>query len=444
MRAGAVFVVLNPTIKGEKLRCLVEHCRATVIVTNAKHLDLARHEDGSRLELCLLVDEESRSGAVDYAAFLSEGEEASTSMVAKVKPNDLATLLYTSGTTGRPKGVMHTRANLSTVVPKITTYLENRSSDVILSVLPLSFGYGLTQLLTAVHSGACLVLEQRMGYPAALLGQIARHGVTVLPVVPTISAMLLRMDLRKFDLSSLRVITNAGAHLPLEQFHGWRSAAPKAGLFNMYGLTECIRASFLHPMDAEDHPGTIGRGLPGQQWGLFHANGEPVETGDVGELVIASDHMMAGYWEDPERTVRALRPNPIQGSTIVRALYTGDLFRSDGEGYLGFVSRRDDMINSRGEMVSPEEVEDVVRALPGILEVAVYGRADNTLGASIWACVVAGESGAPSEAEILRHCSANLEDHMVPQGIEFRQTLPKTPNGKIARVELSGAQEAMR
>ena len=443
LRLGVVFVCLNPTIKGEKLLALLGHASAAALVTDAHHLDLLVDGEGYRPRLCVLVGACERSDSLRYGQLLDAGSPAACQATSAKAPGDVAALIYTSGTTGQPKGVMHSRGNLAAVSAKIQTYLEVRSSDVILSVLPLSFGYGLTQLLIAVRGGACLIIERGMGYPAALLSRMAECGVTVLPVVPTISTMLLRLNLAKFDLSALRVVTSAGAHLPPEHVHGWQSAAPGALLFNMYGLTECIRASYLHPLDANDHPGTIGRGLPGQEWGLFQADGEPAAVGEVGELVLASDHLMLGYWEDPERTAHALRRNPLPGSTCPRALYTGDLFRADDEGYMSFVARRDDMLNSRGELVSPQEVEDVIGALPGVVEVAVCGRPDEIMGTAIWACVVVDEGRGPTENEIKRHCMAQLEDYMVPGELEFRSALPRTPNGKIARAELSRAREAL-
>jgi acyl-coenzyme A synthetase/AMP-(fatty) acid ligase len=444
LRLGAVFVCLNPTIKEDKLRALLEHSTAVAFITDVPHLELMQGGRGYMPNLCVVVGADAAADTLGYGELLETDGGSRPVALASSAPAELAAIIYTSGTTGQPKGVMHSRGSLASVSAKIGTYLEVRSSDVILSVLPLSFGYGLTQLLVAVQTGACLVLERRMGYPAAFLGQIARRGVTIVPVVPTISAMLLRLNLTKFDLGSLRVITSAGAHLPAEQARRWRAALPEIHLYNMYGQTECIRASYLHPLDADDHPGTIGRGLAGQEWGLIQADGRPAAVGEVGELVLASDHMMLGYWEDPERTARVLRSNPLPEGAYSRAVYTGDLFRSDGEGYLSFVARRDDMLNSRGELVSPREVEDVIAEFPGISEVAVYGSPDEVLGTAIWASVVVDVSRAPSEAEVMRHCAAHLEDHMIPSGLEFRDDLPRTPNGKIARAELSRAREAMR
>jgi acyl-CoA synthetase (AMP-forming)/AMP-acid ligase II len=213
---------------------------------------------------------------------------------------------------------------------------------------------------------------------------------------------------------------------------------PGARLYSMYGVTECKRCTYLPPEQLDVRPGSVGIPIPGTEAWIVDDSGERVSPGNVGELVIRGAHVMKGYWENEEATRRALRPGPYPWE---RVLYTGDLFRADDEGYLYFVARKDDIIKTRGEKVSPREVENCLYEIPGVREAAVIGVPDPLLGNAIKALVAAEPESRLTERDVIRHCAARLEDFMVPKHIEFRSELPKSENGKIARRQL--AEEAL-
>ncbi len=323
---------------------------------------------------------------------------------------------------------MSTHANVVFAASSIIQYLENVPQDVVINVLPLSFDYGLYQLLMVFKFGGTLVLERSFAYPAAILKRIEQEQVTGFPGVPTVFALLLQMNLSKFDLSSIRYLTNTAAALPVEHIQRLREAFPWARLYSMYGLTECKRTLYLPPQELDRRPGSVGIAIPGTEVWIEDENGNRLGPGEIGELVVRGSHVMQGYWNDPQETARRYRPGRYPAE---RLLYTGDLFKMDEEGFLYFVSRKDDVIKSRGEKVAPREVEGVIYKLPGVVETAVVGVPDEILGQAIKAFVVRGDGCEITEQDVLRHCRQHLEDFMVPQHVEFRDSLPKTSSGKI-------------
>jgi len=447
LKADAVFMMVNPTTKDEKLTVLLNDARPAVVIT-----------DGRRLPAVLRVSEETPSvKAVLVAGLTGEAREEAVAGTTRVisldaivqggawssQPErrgidiDLAALIYTSGSTGKPKGVMLTHRNMVTASTSITTYLENRPTDIVLNVLPLSFDYGLYQVLMGFQFGGTVVLERSFTYLHAVLDTLVRERVTGFPLVPTIAALLLQMDLSWYDFSSLRYITNTAAALPTPHLAELRARFPQASIFSMYGLTECKRVTYLPPTDVDRRPSSVGRGMPNQEVYLVDADGRRMQSG-VGELVVRGSHVMQGYWEQPEDTARVLKPGPIADE---RVLHTGDLFRMDEEGYLYFIGRMDDIIKTRGEKVSPREVEDVLHRLGGVAEAVVTGVPHPILGHAIKATVVLKRGVDLSEQDVLRHCGQHLEDFRVPHVIEFRDALPKTDNGKQDRATLIKAAQ---
>jgi amino acid adenylation domain-containing protein len=432
LKADGVFVMINPTTKTQKLSTLLQDCRPVAVVADTRRLSTAVESVAGVASVRGIVvtgadfSIESPS-SVPVEAFLAGSLESCP------PPNwqrgidlDLAALIYTSGSTGKAKGVMLTHRNMVSAATSITTYLGNRSDDIILNVLPLSFDYGLYQVLMAVQFGGTVVLERSFAYLHSVLETLRRERVTGFPIVPTIAALLLELDLTEYDLSSLRYVTSTGAVLPTAHINELRRCLPHARVFSMYGLTECKRVSYLDPADLDRRPGSIGRGMPNEEVYLIDGDGQRLSSG-VGELVVRGSNVMQGYWERPEETAQVLMPGPLPGEHVLR---TGDTFRMDDDGYLYFVGRRDDIIKTRGEKVSPREVEDVLHLLDGVAEAAVVGIPDPILGQAIKAVVVVRNGGRVTEQDVFRHCSRHLEDFMVPHTIEIRDALPKTPNGK--------------
>ena len=282
------------------------------------------------------------------------------------------------------------------------------ADDIVINVLPLSFDYGLYQLLMVFKFGGTLVLEKGFAYPAAVLKRIEQEKVTGFPGVPTLFAMLLQMDLSRFDLSSLRYLTNTAAALPVEHIQRLRDCLSLGRLYSMYGLTECKRTLYLPPEELDRRPGSVGIAIPGTEVWIEDEDGNRLGPGEVGELVVRGSHVMQGYWNNPEATARWYRPGRYPAE---RLLYTGDLFRMDEDGFFYFVARKDDIIKSRGEKVAPKEVEHVLYQLPGVVEAAVIGVPDDLLGQAIKAFVVCSDAHATDReggAAPLRAASGGL------------------------------------
>jgi amino acid adenylation domain-containing protein len=436
LKAGAVFSPINPSTKAEKLAYVINNCHARALISQHKLRAVAGAALAAAPSIDITVVAGAREPTLPHAISFEATLAADAAPPANPGPDlDLAMLIYTSGSTGFPKGVMMTHANVVAAASSITTYLENTADDVILNVLPISFDYGLYQVLMAAKLGATLVLEQSFAFPQAIFARMTAERVTGLPLVPTMAAIVLQMrDLEPGAFPHLRYITNTAAALPPAHIARLQELFPAARLYSMYGLTECKRCTYLPPAELARRPGSVGIAIPGTQAYVVDEHGERVPPGAVGELVVRGPHVMQGYWEDPAATARALRPGPHDGEKL---LYTGDLFHTDADGFLYFVGRKDDIIKTRGEKVSPKEIENVLYALPGIREAAVVGVPDPILGLAIKAVIAADPPAQLSAQDVIRHCARHLEDFMVPKLVEFRAALPKTESGKISRREIA-------
>jgi long-chain acyl-CoA synthetase len=442
LKAGGVFLVVNPSTKVDKLSYILNNCRATVLITTRKKLD----EIGSIWAEAPFLQTVIVAGG-DPPATIEDSDKKILSLehVLATAPADrpskrcinidLAALIYTSGSTGKPKGVMVTHLNIVSAATSITTYLENVPEDIIINLLPLAFDYGLYQLLMAFKMGATLVLERGFTYAYSLIETLIREKVTGLPLVPTISSILLQMDLSKHQFPQLRYISNTAAALPTEHIRQLREFFPQAKIYSMYGLTECKRVSYLPPDQIDIRPRSVGRGMPNEEVYIVDDSGKRLGPGEVGELVVRGANVMKGYWELPEETAKMLRDGGFPWPEKV--LHTGDLFTSDEEGFLYWVGRKDDIIKTRGEKVSPKEVEDVLYSLPQIADAAVIGIPDPVLGSAIKAFVTLKPGFSITVQEILRHCKERLEDFMVPKHVEICDTMPKTGTGKISKRALA-------
>ena len=444
MRAGGVFVPVNPTTKVDKLAFILGNCRAEAIVTQSRLLPIVAGAMAlaPSVKTCIVTDGDAVADASGIIAMphALRREPAVAPADAGID-TDLAMLIYTSGSTGFPKGVMMTHQNIDHASSSITTYLRNTPDDIVLSVLPISFDYGLYQVLMSVKIGMTLVLEKSFTYPQLVLKKINEEKVTGLPLVPTMAAILLQMpSLTPGMFPTLRYITNTAAALPPAHILRLQELFRDTMLFSMYGLTECKRCTYLEPDQLTTRIGSVGKAIPNSEAWVLDDAGQECRAGDVGELVIRGGHVMKGYWENPEATDRCLKQGRYPWEKV---LHTGDLFRTDDDGYLYFVGRKDDIIKTRGEKVAPKEVENVLYMLEGIREAAVIGVPDAILGSAIRAVLVLAEGTEISEREVIRHCAKHLEDFMVPKSVEFRSELPKTATGKIKRSEVQAeAQKA--
>lgn len=460
LKADAIFLMLNPTMKAAKLSYILKDCSVRALIADEKkrktveeaisHLSGPQHiiwvgnGHADRRETAgenMPAPDSTLStlnsiSSHDFHSTISYQLSECSVRTPKNIDLDLATVIYTSGSTGEPKGVMITHLNMISAATSITTYLENREDDIVIDVLPLSFDYGLYQLIMAFQYGGTLVLEQSFTYPYQVIQTMVREKVTGFPGVPTIFAILLDMkNLDRIDFSSLRYITNTAAVLPPAYIQKLRKMFPHVRLYSMYGLTECKRVSYLPPEELERRPRSVGKGMPNEEVWIVDEQGNEVGPGIVGELVVRGSNVMRGYWGRPEENAQALRPGKYPGEVV---LYTGDLFRKDEDGFLYFVGRKDDMIKSRGQRISPREIEQCLCSMEGVAEAAVVGIPDDLLGQAIAACVRCYDTAAIGEKAVIKYCHDNLEEHLVPKIVKFVESFPKTDSGKIDKLALKG------
>jgi acyl-CoA synthetase (AMP-forming)/AMP-acid ligase II len=430
---GGVLTVVSPQTKTDKLAFILNNAEASFLVTEPHRAAIA----AAAARRAPSVKRVYVAGDGDPAA----GLEGLRSAIAAATPTpeavptialDLAALVYTSGTTGNPKGVMMSHGALAFAADSIAAYLRLDSSDRILSFLPLAFTYGLSQLLLATRLGATLLLERSFAFPAKTLERAARVGATVIPAVPTAFATIIGLELDA-PLESVRRLTNAAAGLPPALHAGLRRVFPNAELYRMYGQTECIRGCYLEPELIDAKPTSVGGPIPGTETMVLGPDGAPVPPGEVGVLHIRGPHLMMGYWREPELTERALVPGPFPGE---RMLCTRDHFTVDADGHLYFVDRSDDIIKSRGEKVSSVEVENAIYDIPGVRSAAVIGVPDELLGQTIRAYVVLQEGATLTPQQIIRECRARLENYMVPGEVRLVDELPHTDSGKVRKASL--------
>jgi len=454
LKAGGVFVILNGSLKGAKLDYILNNSGAGVLITHTSKAGVVNAVlgDGHRGVKVLWVGPKQRipkelSGRSSSWDRVFSGLTAQPGVKDKTGSRlprcidvDLACLIYTSGSTGEPKGVMSTHHNMISAARSIIQYIGNVEDDIILDVLPLSFDYGLYQVIMAVMFGGTVVLEQSFVYIHQVLERIRMERVTGFPIVPTIVAMLLNMDdIKKYDFSSVRYMTNTGAALPAEHILRLRTMFPHVKIFSMFGLTECKRVGYLPPEQLDTKPASVGKAMPNCETFVVDEKGSEVAPGQTGELIIRGSNVMQGYWQDPELTDKAYRPGRYPQDRI---LHSGDYFRQDEDGFLYFLGRRDDMIKSKGERISPKEIEDSICRMGGVAEVAVIGLPDKILGQAIKAFIVPAPGADLIEKDVLKYCSQNMEAFMVPKYIEFMDSFPKTPNGKIDKKKLKAREIA--
>jgi long-chain acyl-CoA synthetase len=436
LRAGAAFTPLNPTAKHDKLAYLLAHSGSVAAICDAELVDTVRDAGGESPAFRHVI---STGEPVDGAVAFDDLAATEPGPAPPVLDVDLSAIIYTSGSTGVPKGVVFLHRNMSFVAGSIVEYLGLRRDDRILCVLPLSHTYGLYHLIMSVRVGATLVLQHGITMPGRIVEALEHERITVMPGVPTVWQVLISLHgLAERELPHLRLLTNAGAALSVARLEQLLRTFPNARLFSMYGQTECKRVCYLPPEQLDVRPGSVGIAIPGTEVWIENEDGVEAAPGEVGELIIRGDHVMQGYWNDPDATAAKLMPGHWPGDRVLRS---GDLFRRDEEGYLYFVGRSDDIIKSRGEKVAPKEVEEVLYLAPGVHEAAVVGEEDALMGEAVVAHVSAEDGIQLDPVALRRHCAEHLEDFMVPRRVVIHDALPKTDNGKLDKLALAGKRE---
>ncbi|GAA2814648.1 AMP-binding protein [Kitasatospora sp. CM 4170] len=417
LRAGAVAVPLNPEMKPFVLRGVLTDAAPAVVVLDASEAEPVREA----VAAC------GARSAVPAELLAHDGAEAHDYPAGRPAADAVAQLIYTSGSTSAPKGVVCTHRQVVFAARAIARRLAYRPDDVVLAALPLSFDYGLYQLLLAAIGGAEVVLADAAA-PVRVLTALRERRATVVPVVPSLAGMLCRLAARGTPPDHVRLFTNTGAALAGSAIEELRSGFPGAAVVAMYGITECKRVTIAEPDADRERPGSVGRALDGTTVEVLDDRGRALPPGEVGEIVVGGPHVMAGYWNAPELTARRYRPDPSTGRI---RLHTGDHGRLDEAGHLYFAGRLDDQFKRRGVRMGTPEIEAAALDVPGVRAAAALPPRD---GQDL-RLVVTGEEGL-TERLVLEGLEQRLEPAKVPAVCRVLARMPLTPNGKIDRKAL--------
>jgi acyl-CoA ligase (AMP-forming) (exosortase A-associated) len=429
---GGVFVPINPVLKAKQVSYILTDCSVRVLVTTAERLELLREElpQTSVEHVVVLGGPVAADGVAvhPWDEFLRPGEAPSAPAIDV----DMAAILYTSGSTGKPKGVVLSHRNLLVGGASVSTYLDNRASDVILAALPLSFDAGFSQLTTAFTVGAHVVLVNYL-LARDIVRLCTKHQVTGLTCVPPLYIQLTEQTWPEDATRSLRYFANTGGRMPKSTLGKLRSIFPQAKPYLMYGLTEAFRSTYLDPDEVDRRPDSIGKAIPNAEILVVRPDGSRCAPGEEGELVHRGALVAMGYWNDPEKTAERFKPAPgrdpgIQAQEL--AVFSGDIVKADEEGFLYFVGRNDEMIKTSGYRVSPAEVEEVVYGTGLVRDAVALGVDDPRLGQRI-VLVVSGES--LEKDHLLGVLKQQLPLYMVPSDVIVRSELPRSPNNKFDR-----------
>jgi len=441
--AGGAFVPVNPLLKPEQVAYILSDCNVRILVTSLERLKLLQAVLQSCHDLHTVVVVDAKDDLPVIAGLFVISWETihatskfHTSFVTI--DSDMAAILYTSGSTGKPKGVVLSHRNLVAGAKSVTQYLGNKSNDRILSVLPLSFDYGLSQLTTAFYVGATNVLMNYL-FPCDIINIVKEQQISGLAAVPPLWIQLAQSNWGK--ITSLRYITNSGGAMPRTTLDQLRSALPNTKVFLMYGFTEAFRSTYLAPEEIDRRPDSIGKAIPNAEILVLREDGSHCVPGEPGELVHRGVLVSMGYWNDAEKTATCFKPiNARQAELPIPeiAAWSGDTVQIDDEGFLYFIDRRDEMIKTSGYRVSPTEVEEVIYATECVGEAVAMGVPHPLLGQAIVVIVTVRKGINLDVNALLTACKHKLPAYMLPHYIDVREgNLPRNPNGKIDRKSLS-------
>jgi acyl-CoA ligase (AMP-forming) (exosortase A-associated) len=447
-RIGAVYVNVNPLFKAPQVEYLAGDCDIKVMIGDSRKLDeLSPKTVDTAFYRGTEPEGYSAKSYVDLAEAMKGDALAED---RKVSESDLATILYTSGSTGMPKGVATSQRNVVVGAQIVSTYLDNTSEDRILSALPLNFDAGMSQFTTALRAGATLYLL-RSRLPGDLLKALRRHEITGVTGVPPLWALLIRgaKSLRENPLTHLRYLANTGGRIPQANLDELRALLEPTGtrIFLMYGLTEAFRSTYLAPEEiwrsSPEQGNCIGKAIPNTDIMVVTKEGKEAAPGEPGELVHRGPTVALGYWGNEEATRKAYRPNPLAPPELLdveRVVYSGDTVKRDEEGYLYFLGREDAMIKNQGYRLSPEEVENLLLASGLVHEACAFGVENPAVGQDVIAVISLRNGGEEGIVDRVReYVIENGPPYMVPREILVRDELPKTGSGKIDRKGISNA-----
>ena len=443
--AGGVFVPLNPLLKAEQVAFILRDCDVRVLVTSPDRLAMLSDvlKDCPSLRQVVVTGDALAVAGAAHVAVLGWTDLLAQQGRAghRVIDTDIAAILYTSGSTGRPKGVVLSHRNMVAGAKSVASYLDNRPTDTLLAALPLSFDAGFSQLTTAFHVGAKVVLLNYL-LPRDVLKAMVKHQVTGLTAVPPLYIQLTQMDWPAEIDQHLRYFANTGGRMPRETLNALRQRAPSAKPFLMYGLTEAFRSTYLPPEEVDRRPDSIGKAIPNAEILVLREDGTECGPDEPGELVHRGALVGQGYWNDAEKTAERykLLPAGVGGREAglqlpEYAVFSGDTVRKDADGFLYFIGRRDEMMKTSGYRVSPTEVEEVLYATRLLGECAAFGVDHPALGQAIQV-IATPPTGADTVdvPALLAACKQSMPAYMVPHGVHVVPgPLPRNPNGKIDR-----------
>jgi long-chain acyl-CoA synthetase len=431
MHVGAIVVPLSSVAKRREYSKWFDDCQPVVVIAEIHNQEVhqALMSGGPRISVLSADSDFHDPFLLENSSLTGEEDE-----FVKFPEQAPACILYTSGSTGDPKGVTLSHRNLTSNALAIAEYLALTADDRVVTALPPNYAYGNSLITSHVVSGAALVVVRNMAFPQVVLQAVQARRATGLSGVPSMFSMLLaRTGLSEFELTSLRYVTLAGGAMPALQMQALREQLSHTSLFVMYGQTEATaRLTYLPPERLVDKVGSVGIPIRDVQIQIRDEHGNHIPVGETGEVWASGPNIMLGYWGNEQATRKALSEGWLK---------TGDLGRVDAEGYLYIIGRRSDMIKVGGHRVSPAEIEEVLHACPGVQEAAVVGADDRLLGQVIHASVVLEVDAAIGTLQIQEFCRANMALYKVPKLIEIVSSLPKTENGKLLRRSLLNREQ---
>ncbi|MEV4604125.1 acyl-CoA ligase (AMP-forming), exosortase A system-associated [Amycolatopsis sp. NPDC049253] len=444
-RAGGVFIPVNPVLRPRQVRHILDDCAARILVTSTDRLRALRAELAackSLSHVLALGDSPGEDKEAPYRVH-SWSEVAERAPQAGCPPTggvdtDVAAILYTSGSTGAPKGVVLSHRNLVVGAESVSTYLNNTAEDRILAVLPLSFDAGLSQLTTGFCVGANVVLADYL-LPGEVVRLCAEHHISGLVGVPPLWIQLAAQTWPPEAAARMRYFANTGGRLPRVTLQRLRAIFPAAAPYLMYGLTEAFRSTYLDPREVDRRPDSIGQAIPNAEILVVREDGGLCGPGEPGELVHRGPLVSLGYWNDARRTAERFRPPPNRPAELCTpelAVWSGDVVVRDEEGFLYFVGRRDDMIKTSGYRVSPQEIEEVAYETGLVHDAVALGLEDEALGHRVVLVVTPRDPAGFDPAAVTARLRQQLPGYMVPAEVMVRSALPQSPNGKFDRAVL--------
>jgi len=425
---GGVAVFVNDTLKTRQVNYILEHAEASLLITSS----------GLVASLDFVALPTDRIITLDKG-FPGGTNNASPTLIGE----DLAMIIYTSGSTGFPKGIMLSHQNLLSGASIVSDYLGLTSDDVLISLLPFSFDYGLNQLLTSMLVGGTLVIQQSL-FPTDICSTLLREQVTGMAGVPMLWQQLAhsRSPFTKTRFPKLRYLTNTGGRMPENITKLFRQSHPDAKIFLMYGLTEAFRSAYLPPDQVDKRPTSVGKAIPNVELIVINGEGKPCKPGEPGELIHRGANISLGYWKDPETTARVFRPNPLvrpDGGRPEIVVCSGDTFKTDEEGFLYFIGRRDATIKSRGMRVSPDEIEECIHGSYLVSHVVAFAVERNEAENQIVVAVVPRDRASFKEQTLHLYCKKEMPEFYRPHVVWINEALPQTSSGKPDRQAIKDA-----